>query len=80
MEGSTLTSAVVITSLILGILCLLNSNYIWFKKQVFGIGGGALTLTGAILIIGSLWERIAISATTIEVELDRKIAEVTKAT
>lgn len=55
--------AVVITvALIVGVFCVLNSNLVWYRKQVFGVGGAVLTFCGLSLIGLSVWGNIEIEA------------------
>lgn len=70
---SITADVVIIIGLIMGSVTLLTACYVWLRKQVFGLGGGILSLVGVILIGLSLWSNVSIEVSegTIKAEFDR---------
>lgn len=73
-----------VVGLVFGSLAVLSVIYVWIKKQVFGFGGGAISLTGVILMGLSIWSSVQIQITREGIKagferLAEKVGEISKA-
>lgn len=59
-----------IVGLVIGTIAVLGATWVWVKDKKYGIGGGSLTVVGAVLIGMSVWGQIRIKVTESGVELD----------
>jgi hypothetical protein len=72
-----------IAGIILGSIAVLSAVYVWVKDRTFGMGGGALSLAGIVLVGLSIWSsvRIKVNESGLEADFNRlqsQVSEVTK--
>ncbi len=71
-----------IVGLAIGSIAVLSACWVWVRKQAYGMGGGALSLVGAVLIGMSVWGhvRLGVSEAGLEFEvLKRQVEETAEA-
>jgi len=64
--------------LVLGSVAVLSVCFVWVRRQLFGMGGGALSLVGVILVGLSVWGKVKIEASEggVKAEFEKVKAQV----
>jgi hypothetical protein len=70
-------SYAVAAGIVAGAILVVSAAVVWFRKQVFGVGGSLLTVAGLLLLGMSIWSRakVSVGADGITAEVEQAVRQ-----